>query len=378
MRETKSEIGSPRSDGCYWAWSSSTVYSLTTSKRLNDAQVQRTATMDAIFNLHDFAARAREILDPGVLAWLDGGALDEITLGENEQSFLRRRVLPRVLVDVSAIDTATTLLGVRSAMPVGIAPTAQHRLFHPDGELATARAAAAAGVPFVLSTMSSLTLEEVAQAGGQLWFQLYVRRPVPPESLIERAEAAGYQALVLTVDAPVLGLRERDVHAGGAPAFHHANLPPDHRMDPSLNWSDVARLRATAAMPLVIKGVLTADDARRSIDHGARAVWISNHGGRQLDRVPAAIDVLEEIVRAVDGRAEVYVDGGVRRGLDALIAVALGARAVFLGRPALWALAVDGEAGVRQCLGMVEAELRNAMTLIGARAVSEITREMVV
>jgi isopentenyl diphosphate isomerase/L-lactate dehydrogenase-like FMN-dependent dehydrogenase len=333
--------------------------------------------MSDIINLHDFAARAREILDPGVLAWLDGGALDEITLRENEASFLRRRVLPRVLVDVSTIDTSTALLGARSAMPVGIAPTAQHALFHRDGELATARAAAAAGVPFVLSTMSSLTLEEVAKAGGELWFQLYVRQPVRPESLIERAEAAGYRALVLTVDAPLLGIRERDVRAGGAPAFHHANLPPDHHMDPSLNWDDLARLRDASRMPLVIKGVMTAEDARRSIDHGAQAVWVSNHGGRQLDRAPAAIDVVEEVVRAVDGRAEVYVDGGVRRGVDVLVALALGARAVFVGRPPLWALAVDGEAGVRGCLGMLEAELRNAMTLAGARSVAEVTREMV-
>jgi isopentenyl diphosphate isomerase/L-lactate dehydrogenase-like FMN-dependent dehydrogenase len=288
-----------------------------------------------------------------------------------------------MLVDVSHIDTAVTLLGERVAMPVGIAPTAQHRLAHPDGEAATARAAAATHVMFCASTSSSLSLEEIAAAAGPLrWFQFYTQDDAGPrsEALLQRAAAAGYRAVVLTVDLAVSGRRERELREQfdiGSLRFgnFHAESGLRTQDTPSaFTWDDLAWLRERSSLPLVLKGILTAEDARLAVDHGAGAVWVSNHGARQLDRSPASLDVLEEIVAAVAGRAEVYVDGGVRRGIDVATALALGARAVFLGRPILHALAADGESGVRSALAMIEAELRNAMALLGTPTIADITR----
>ena len=333
---------------------------------------------EPLINLDDYARAARERLPNGVLAWMEGGALDEITLRENEEAWRRYRLRPRVLRDVSTVDTSTTLLGQRSTMPVGVAPMAQHGFFTPEGELASARAAVAAGVPYVFSTRASRTIEEVGDVGGTLWFQLYVlESPGHPEELVRRAEAAGYSAIVLTVDVPVLGVRERDLRLGDDyPAFTYAAAPHDPH-DMTLDWNHVDRLREMTTLPLVIKGVMTGEDAALAVEHGAAAVWASNHGGRQLDRTQAAIDVVEEIVTSVGGRAEVYVDGGVRRGLDVAIALALGAKAVFLGRPVLHGLTVDGEAGARDVLSIVERELVNAMALLGAPTVPDLVREMV-
>jgi 4-hydroxymandelate oxidase len=344
-------------------------------------------SMDDPINLHDIAEQARQRIEHAALEYLDGGANDEITLRENEAAFLRRRLRPRVLRDVSTCDPSTTILGAPAVMPAGIAPTAQHALFHPGGEAATARAAAGHGVPFVASTMSSLTLEEIAAAGGTRWFQLYVQRDrALTRSLVERATAAGYQALVVTVDTPVLGARERDLRLGDeAPMWVYANLGESSSrglgitaaarlIDPAITWADIDWLRGMTTLPLVLKGIVTGEDAGLAVEHGAAAVWVSNHGGRQLDRVPATIDVLEEVAGAVAGRAEVYVDGGVRRGVDVAIALALGARAVFVGRPILYALAVDGEPGVRAALRIVQDELVNAMALLGVSAVDGITR----
>lgn len=334
---------------------------------------------DGLINLDDYARAARERLEPGVLAWMEGGALDEVTVRENEAAWLRYRLRPRVMRDVSSIDNSTTLLGMASTMPVGVAPMAQHVFFAPEGELASARAAADANIPYVLSTRASRTIEEVAEIGGTLWFQLYVlQSPGHPEELVRRAEAAGYAAIVLTVDVPVLGVRERDLRMGeNYPAFTYAAAPHDPHYD-TLTWDIVDRLREMTSLPIVIKGVMTGEDAALAVEHGASAVWASNHGGRQLDRVPAAIDVLEEIVQAVGGRAEVYVDGGLRRGVDVAIALALGAKAVFLGRPVLCGLAVDGEVGARDVLRILETELLNAMALLGAPTVGDVVREMVV
>lgn len=342
-------------------------------------------------NLRDFEPLARERMDPGAFSYYAGGAGDEHTLRDNEAAFARRRFRPRMLVDVSRIDTSVTLLGERVAMPVGVAPTAQHRLAHPDGEAATARAAAAAGVMFCASTSSSLSLEEIAAAAGPLrWFQFYTQDNAGPrsEALLLRAAAAGYRAIVLTVDLAVSGRRERELREGfdigslrfgNFPASERADEPADNGLRPqdapsAFTWDDLAWMRARTSLPLILKGILTAEDARLAIEHGAAAVWVSNHGARQLDRSPASIDVLEEIVAAVDGRAEVYVDGGVRRGIDVATALALGARAVFLGRPVLWALAADGEAGVSRALSMLDEELRNAMALLGAPSVTDIKR----
>ncbi len=336
-----------------------------------------------MINLADFEARAREMLDPGALAYLEGGASDEITLRENEAAFRRRRFRPRVLRDVSDCDPSTTILGVAARMPVGIAPTAYHELFHSEGELGGARAAAAYGVPFTASANSSLSLEAIGAAGGDRWFQLYMQpdRAVT-QSLVKRAEAAGYRALVVTLDTAGRGRRERDMRLGdAAPRATQGNDATGtnslQAVAPFLTWSDIGWLRGLTSMPLVLKGILSAEDALLAAERGAAAVWVSNHGGRQLDRAPATIDVLEEVVAAVAGRAEVYVDGGVRRGADAAIAIALGARAVFLGRPIQHALAANGESGVSKALAIFEAELRNTMALLGVRTIGEITREYV-
>ena len=275
-------------------------------------------------------------------------------------------------------------------MPVGVAPTAQHHLFHPDAELAPARAAAAAGVPFVASTMSSIRLEEIARAGGLRWMQLYVQQDrILTETIMRRAIAAGYEALVVTVDTPVLGRRERDLRIG-SPRQMYANLgdisaegetladAAKRLIDPRITWDDIDGLRSMTSLPFVLKGIMTGADAALAVAHGAAAVWVSNHGGRQLDRVPATIDVLPEVVDAVAGRAEVYVDGGVRRGLDVALGLALGARCVFLGRPILYALTCDGERGVAAALRIIEAELANAMALLGAPRVKDLERSMVV
>jgi isopentenyl diphosphate isomerase/L-lactate dehydrogenase-like FMN-dependent dehydrogenase len=345
------------------------------------------ADLSRVVNLLDFDALAAERMEPAAFAYYAGGAWDEVTLAENTAAFRRRTLRPRVLVDVSAVDLRTTLLGAEVSMPVGVAPTAMQGLAHPEGELATFRAAAAAGLCFCLSTVSYRSLEEVASAAptGLRWFQLYVLHDRAfAASLVERAAAAGYRALVATVDLPVLGARERDIRLGFDIEMPLGNLVGAQASDDlgevlearhvGLAWEDLAWLRSLSSMPLVVKGILTAEDARLAVEHGAAALVVSNHGGRQLDRAPATIDVLEEVVAAVGGRAEVYLDGGVRRGTDVLIALALGARAVFLGRPVLYALASAGEAGVAHAFGLLRGELERGMALLGTPSVADVTR----
>ncbi|MGZ8514672.1 MAG: alpha-hydroxy acid oxidase, partial [Candidatus Limnocylindrales bacterium] len=310
----------------------------------------------------------------------------------------RYQLWPRVLVDVATVDLATTFLGARVAFPVAVAPMAAHGLAHPDGERATARAAAAAGIPFTLSTMSSRSIEDVAAAapGGWNWFQLYMQSTeAQSRGLVERAEAAGFGAIVLTVDLPLLGYRVRDRRNGfelSVPLGNFAVVAvtgiggPTHRPDASgfqaldasprrtLNWADIATIRGWTSLPVVLKGILTAEDARLAVEHGADGVVVSNHGGRQLDRVPAPIDVLEDVAAAIHGRAEVWVDGGVRSGLDIAIALALGARGVLVGRPMLWALAAGGQAGVERALAILREEFEIALALLGTTMPAEITR----
>jgi 4-hydroxymandelate oxidase len=341
-----------------------------------------------LVNLDDFEAAARACMDPGAFGYVVGGAGDEEALRDNRMAFARWRLRPRVLVDVATVDLATTLLGRRVAMPVGLAPTARQGLAHPDGEQAVARAASAAGVLQVVSTMSSDSLETIAGAGdGPRWFQLYVHKDRGvTRSLVERAAAAGYGAIVLTVDFPVPGRRERELRDGfelewgGLGNFPELGggvefLPLMAALhDQQLAWPDLAWIRGLSSLPLVVKGILTAEDARLAVEHGADAVIVSNHGGRQLDRTPATIDVVPEVVKAVRKRAEVYLDGGVRRGVDVLVALALGARAVFVGRPHFFALAVGGEDGVAQMLGCLRDELENAMQLLGTPRVADVGR----
>jgi len=338
-----------------------------------------------ILSLDAFEPLARLALDRASYDYIAGGSWDELSLASSVEAWRRRTLRPRVLVDVAAVTTATTLLGRVSAMPVAIAPMAIHGAAHPDGEVATARAAAAAGVPFTLSTMSSRSIEEVAAAApdATLWFQLYVQAdPGRTRRLVERAGAAGYRAIVVTVDLPVLGYRERDRrNAFELPSL--GNFADDvgefgleeDWLTRSLTWADLATIRSWApGLPLVLKGILTAEDARLAVEHGADAIVVSSHGARQLDRVPATVDVLEEIVDAVRGRTEIWVDGGVRRGLDVTVALALGARGVLLGRPALYALAAGGQAGVERVLAILREELEIALALLGTPSPAAVTR----
>ena len=343
------------------------------------------------------AARAR--LEPMAYDYFAGGAESESALRANLASWSRWQLHPHVLRDVTAVDTATSVLGTPVASPVLVAPTAYHALAHPDGEAATARAAAGHGTVMIVSTLATTSLEDVAAAAPDAprWFQLYVfsDRGYAGE-LVDRAAAAGYRALVLTVDAPVLGHRPRDARNAFRLPDHlaMANLPadlPDQYAqaegsglaamftdhDRALTFDDLAWLKDRSGLPLVVKGVHRADDAAACVEAGADAVVVSNHGGRQLDRAVPGAEVLPEVVAAVDGRAEVYVDGGVRRGVDVLTALALGARAVLLGRPVLWGLAVDGEQGVTAVLEDLRADLDRAMTLSGITHASSVPRDLV-
>jgi isopentenyl diphosphate isomerase/L-lactate dehydrogenase-like FMN-dependent dehydrogenase len=341
--------------------------------------------MSQVLNLRDFEALARELVPSGPFGYYSSGAMDELTLVENEAAFARRRFRPRVLVDVSEIDTTATLLGTKVSQPFGIAPTGLHALVHPEGECVTARAAMESGVMFCASTRSSRSLEEIAAAcDGPRWFQLYTQDNTGPRSerLVRRATEAGYSAIVLTVDLPVSGRRERELRHtwdfGANPFGNFAGEVDGPDVAKTFSWRDVPWLRKTTPLPIVLKGIMTAEDTRLAIEHGIDAVWVSNHGGRQLDRTSATIDVLEEVADAAAGRLEVYLDGGVRRGTDVATALALGARAVFVGRPMLYALACDGADGVRLALDLLGQELRNVMALLGTPSLGDITRAHVV
>ena len=347
----------------------------------------------------DYETIARQRLDPSAYDYYAGGAGDERTLAANRAAFDAIVLRPRVLVDVSTIDTRSSVLGEAVDVPVLLAPTAFNRLAHPDGEMAAARAARAAGTIMIGSTLSTCTLEDVADAcGGPLWFQLYVYKDrALTQELVARAEACGYRALVLTVDTPLLGRRYRDVrnnfvlpegismrnfeaamtNAARWGAHSSFSAYVHDLFDSTLTWNAVEWLRTQTRLPLLVKGILTGEDARRAIQAGAGGVIVSNHGGRQLDGVAASIDALGEVVDAVSGRAEVLMDGGIRRGTDILKALALGARAVCIGRPYLWALAAEGEAGVRDVLRLLREELTLAMALSGRPDIASIDRSLV-
>jgi isopentenyl diphosphate isomerase/L-lactate dehydrogenase-like FMN-dependent dehydrogenase len=297
-----------------------------------------------------------------------------VTLRDNVAAFERRKLRPRVLVDVAEISTRTTVLGTEIALPVLIAPLAMQRLAHPDGEEATARAAAAAGTIMCLSSAATCAPKELDS--GHRWFQVYVWRPrSKTEAAIEEAVAAGYSALVLTVDVPYIGRRERDLRVDFK-VPEELTVQGDlfgQGFDATVSWRDLEWL-AGYGLPFVVKGLLTAEDAELACEHGAAAVVVSNHGGRQLDGVPATLDVLEEVVDAVHGRAEVLLDGGVRRGVDVLKALALGARAVLIGRAMLWGLAAAGEEGVTDVLRMFREELELGLALLGCSSPADVSR----
>jgi (S)-2-hydroxy-acid oxidase len=346
--------------------------------------------LERILNLNQFEPYAREKMKPYAFDYYFGGAADEVTMRSNLDAWNRYSLRPRVFVDVTSVDISSSMLGVEVSMPVGFAPTAVHKLAHPDGELASARASGDAGVVMCLSTLSSYSIEEVArQSDSPHWFQLYVHKERDLSvDLVQRAVASGYSGIVVTADLPVPGYRERELAQDltmpdDAKPANFPNTATDEEFndylinlhDQSLTWEDLAWIRDAAGdVPVVVKGILTKEDAVLAREHGAAGIIVSNHGGRQLDRSPAAIDVLEEIVQAAGGGCEVYLDGGVRRGTDVVIALALGAQGVFMGRPLLYALATAGEEGVSRALELMRAEIVNAMTLLGVSRVDEITR----
>ncbi len=333
--------------------------------------------------------------------FIEGGAEDERTVAANRRAFTDLRLRPRVLTDVSTCDTSTTLFGTPVATPIGVAPTAYHRLIDPEGEVATAQGAGAAGALFIVGMLASRTFEDIAKvAGGPLWLQLYwLRRRDIMADLIERADLCGYQAIVLTVDVPRMGRRWRDMRGafavpsdvsavnitGAVMASAHESgagrsalaVHTAQQFDPTVTWADIAWVRAQTTRPIVLKGILTAEDAMRAADAGVDAIIVSNHGGRQLDGAVASIDALPEVVDAVAGAFPVLFDGGVRRGSDTLAALALGAHAVLLGRPPLWGLAAGGARGVEELLRLATEELEHAMALAGRRCLADLDRSVV-
>jgi 4-hydroxymandelate oxidase len=353
-------------------------------------------------NVADYEALARDRMEPGAFDYVAGGAGDERTLAMNVRAFDRYVLRPRVLVDVKRVDTAATVLGEPLRMPILMAPAALHRLAHPDGERASARAAAAAGTAFVMSTVSSTSIEDTAAAAsGPKWFQLYVYKdPAVTRDMVARAEAAGCRALVLTVDTPMLGRRERDArnrfalpdgiepvnfaaihHLIAARGWQEGQSPfaaqVEQLFDPSFSWDKLVWLKSLTRLPLILKGVVTPEDARLALQAGVAGIIVSNHGGRQLDGAEATIVALPRVVEAVAGAIPVLMDGGVRRGVHVLTALALGAQAVLIGRPYLWGLAAGGEQGVRDVLELLRDELELAMALSGRPTIASIDRSLV-
>ncbi|KAA0053521.1 peroxisomal (S)-2-hydroxy-acid oxidase GLO4-like [Cucumis melo var. makuwa] len=346
--------------------------------------------------VEDFKELAKLALPKVYYDFYAGGAEDEHTLRDNIQAFQRITIRPRVLVDVSQIDTSTTILGYLISSPILVAPTAAHKLAFPEGELATARAAAAAKTIMVLSFSSTFSIEEVASSCNAVrFFQLYIfkRRDVSRQ-LLQRAERYGYKAVVLTVDSPRLGRREHDIK-NKMIAVPEKNLEglvtidvtsdqgsqfesfANKTLDASLRWEDIQWLKSITTLPILIKGILTHEDATKAVEAGVDGIIVSNHGARQLDFAPATVTVLEEVVHAVKGKVPVLLDGGVRRGTDVFKALALGAQAVLIGRPVLYGLAAKGEEGVRTVLEMLKNELETSMALSGCPSIKDITRSHV-
>jgi isopentenyl diphosphate isomerase/L-lactate dehydrogenase-like FMN-dependent dehydrogenase len=343
-------------------------------------------------NLADYERLASEALDPGARGYFAGGAGDELTLRENVAAFARWQLRPRVLVDVAQVSTRATVLGEPVSMPILVAPVAFQRLAHPDGEAGMARAAAGAGTVMCLSTLATARPAEVAAAApeARLWFQLYCFRDRGvTRALLSEAAEAGFRAVTLTVDAPRPGRRERDLRSGfqlppelGVPSV--AELPGAQGpisvadvlrlVDPGLCWADLEALVAESSLPILVKGVMTAEDAVLAADRGAAGVIVSNHGGRQLDRVAASIDAVAEVADAVADRVEVLMDGGVRRGTDVVAALALGARAVMVGRPAVWGLAAAGADGAWRVLELLRDELELTLALCGCPSPDAVSR----
>ena len=352
--------------------------------------------MQAPLNVADYERLAEEMLDEGAFGYFAGGAGDEHTVRYNREAFDHWRLRPRMLVDVTTVTTEASVLGERLSVPILTAPVAYQRMAHEDGEAAVARATAAVGTIQCLSTLSTTSAADIAQAApsGRRWFQLYWHpdRGIT-RALLDQARETGFSAVLLTIDVPVLGRRERDLRTGfklspgvdvrtyGSLLGELGALTPTiaaELIDSRLTWRDLDWLHANAGLPVLAKGILTAEDATLAADHGCAGVIVSNHGGRQLDRAVASLDALPEVVEAVGDRVEVLMDGGIRRGADVAIALALGASAVCVGRPVVWGLAAEGEAGVRHVLELLRAELEVALALLGCASPDEVGRGHVV
>lgn len=348
------------------------------------------ADVDRIVTLADFEPLARERMAPADFDFVAGGSWDEVSLAENVAAWRRFRFVPRVLTGVREVDLRGSFLGIASSMPVAIAPMATQALAHPDAEIAMARAAASAGIPFCLSTSASAAMEDVAAGApdSDRLFQLYLVRDLGyTRSLVERADEAGYRAIVLTVDLPVLGFRDRDRRNGFALAampmvdgagnggayqggLRYGGITEQHEI--GLSWSTVDAIRSWTDLPIVLKGILSGEDAARAAEVGVAGIVVSNHGARQLDRSIATADALRGILDRVDGRCDVWVDGGIRRGLDVAIALSLGASGVLVGRPLYWALAAAGQAGVERALAILREELTLTLQLLGSASIGDL------
>lgn len=360
--------------------------------------------MDLI-SIEDYENEAKRKLEKGSLGYYRSGAGDELTLGLNKSCFNRLRIRPRFLRDISNRDLSCKIFGDKINLPIGICPTAMQKLAHPDGEVANARAAEKAGIIFTLSTIATSSIEDVAKGAPNCikWFQLYIYKDREiTKNLIRRAEAANFKAIVLTVDAPIFGLRRADIRNNfGLPShLKFANFEDDksngvvdiekdekisginkyvtNQFDPTLNWNDLKWLVKFTKLPVLVKGILTREDAILSVEFGASGIIVSNHGARQLDSVPAAIEALPEIVEAVGNRALVFIDGGITQGTDIFKALAIGAKMVFFGRPAIWGLAVNGQKGVENVIEIMKKELDITMALTGCRTINDICKTMVV
>lgn len=356
----------------------------------SEAAIQE--SMAATVNLFDFEPLARSRLPAMAWEYISGGAGDEVTLRWNRESYDRLRLRPRILTDVSKLDTRVTLFGRELQFPILLAPTAYHRMIHSEGELATVKGAGAAGAVMTVSTMATTGVEEIAAAAKQpLWFQLYVQPDRAfTRDLVQRAEAAGCQALVVTVDTPVVGLRNREMrikftlppgmdrpNLKGLKTSSTSHLPPENEiysavLDPKLTWQDIDWLRSFSRVPVLLKGVLNPEDADRAVQAGVAGIIVSNHGSRNLDTLPATIDALPEVVAKVNRRVPVLVDGGIRRGTDVLKALALGANAVLIGRPYLFGLAAGGADGVARVVSILRREFEMAMALTGRTSIASI------
>lgn len=347
----------------------------------------------ALVCLADFQAHARELLSKSSWDFIEGGADEGTTKKDNIAAFKKIRLRPRCLRDVSKVDTRTTIQGEEISAPICISPTAFHCVAWPDGEMSTARAAQTADICYITSTYASCTLEDIVAAAprGLRWFQLYVQSDWElNKQLIQRVEALGFKALVITVDTPVVGKRRKDLRnqlnlqanimlkdLRSPEERNSTRYVPASSMNTAFCWNDLTLLQSITRLPIILKGILTKEDAELAVKHNVQGIFVSNHGGRQLDEVPASIDALTEVVAAVRGKTEVYMDGGIRTGNDVLKALALGAKCVFLGRPILWGLACKGERGVEEVLDILKTEFHTSMTLSGCRSISEISQDLI-